>query len=130
MNRPGYRSAPAQRRIPPPAPGLSLQVLLASALDHHRHGRLAEAEGLYRRILSIDPRHAGCLHVLGTLAHQVDRQDAAAAWIRKAIAIDDRQAAFHANLGTVLQAQGKLEQAAACFERALALQPEACLRRT
>jgi tetratricopeptide (TPR) repeat protein len=98
--------------------------LLTSAIDHHQHGRLPEAERIYRQILAIEPHHSGALHLLGTLGHQVGRDDVAVALIQKAIAIDPRQAAFHANLGTALQAQGKLEEAAACYERALALKPD------
>ena len=44
--------------------------LLAFAWEHHRAGRLAEAEGLYRRILVECPGHPEALHGLGILAGQ------------------------------------------------------------
>jgi tetratricopeptide (TPR) repeat protein len=98
--------------------------LLEQALNHHRAGRLAEAEVLYRQILTKDPRHADSLHLLGMIEHQRGRHDAAVSLIGQAIAIDPDVAAFHSNLGTVLQAQGKLEEAGASFESALALKPD------
>lgn len=101
------------------------QHLLQNALEHHRAGRLAEAEAIYRRILADDARHADSLHLLGMIEHQRGRHEIAAAMISQAITIHPHVAAFHSNLGTVAQAQGKLHEAAACFERALTLQPDA-----
>jgi tetratricopeptide (TPR) repeat protein len=98
--------------------------MLADALGHHQAGRLAEAEGVYRRILAIDAHHADTLHLLGMIAEQGGRHDVAVEMIRQAIAINHTAAAYHSNLGTILQAQGKLEEAAACYERALALKPD------
>lgn len=101
-----------------------LQERLQHALGHHRAGRLAEAEMLYRQILEADPRHADSLHLAGMIAHQRGQQDIAVSMIRQAIAIQPNVAAFHSNLGSVLQAQGGIEEAAACFTRALSLQPD------
>jgi tetratricopeptide (TPR) repeat protein len=98
--------------------------MLAHALDHHRQGRLTEAERIYRQILAIDPRHADSLHLLGTLAHQIGQDEMAVELIRKAIEINGMTASYHSNLGTVLQAQGKLDEAAACYRSALALKPD------
>jgi tetratricopeptide (TPR) repeat protein len=98
--------------------------MLGHAVHHHQQGRLPEAERIYRRILAIDARHAGSLHMLGTLAHQVGQNDVAAQLIRAAIAIDPAQAGFHSNLGTVLQAQGKLDEAAAAYQEALDRNPK------
>jgi tetratricopeptide (TPR) repeat protein len=101
-----------------------IQSMLANALQFHQRGQLPEAERIYRQILAIDPRHAESLHLLGTLAHQVGREDVAVELIGKAIEVDKRQAAYHSNLGTVLQAIGNLDEAAASYERALALKPD------
>ena len=100
-----------------------VQGLLGSALEHHRAGRLTEAEKIYLQILAIDARQADCLHLLGMIAYQAGRHEAAVNLIRKAIAINEKGAAYHSNLGTVLQAEGRLDEAAASYERALALQP-------
>jgi tetratricopeptide (TPR) repeat protein len=107
----------------PQGPSPLLQAMLANALDHHQRGQLADAERIYRQILAIDPNHADCLHLLGTLAHQAGRHEIAVELIRKAIAIDKNQSAYHSNLGTALQALGKPGEAAASYRQALALKP-------
>jgi tetratricopeptide (TPR) repeat protein len=84
---------------------------------------LAAAEPLYHQILTKDPGHADALHLLGVLAHQVGRNDAAIRLIAAAIARDRRKAPYHSNLGAALQALGRLEEAADCYQRALALAP-------
>lgn len=93
--------------------------MLTTGMRHHRQGQLPEAERIYRRILSIDSLHAGGLHMLGTLAHQVGRQDVAIQLIRAAISIDPGHAAYYSNLATVLQAQSLLQEAAAAYQDAL-----------
>ena len=39
---------------------------LATAVEHHRAGRLGEAEGIYRRILAVEPWCAQAWHSMGT----------------------------------------------------------------
>ena len=98
--------------------------MLRTAIGHHRAGRVAEAESVYRQILAIDARHADSLHLLGMIAYQGGRSEAAIAMIQKAIAIDKTKAAYHSNLGTVFHAQGRLDEAAQCYQRAVTLQPD------
>jgi tetratricopeptide (TPR) repeat protein len=97
--------------------------MLAIAAKHQRAGRLPDAERIYRRILSLNSKHAGSLHMLGTLAKEVGRLDVAAQLILAAIAADPLPAAYHCNLGAVLQAQGKLDDAATAYELALDRNP-------
>lgn len=92
-------------------------------MQHHRAGRLAEAEAAYRGILAADPDNIDALHLLGVVAHQGGRQEQAAALITRALALDAGNAAAHSNLGVVLVAQGKPDEAIAAFRRALSLQP-------
>jgi Tfp pilus assembly protein PilF len=98
--------------------------ILKNALQHHRAGRLAEAEQLYRQILTIDAHQADSLHLLGMIAYQAGRYEDAVEMIRGAIAINEKGASYHSNLGTVLQAQGNLDEAAISYDRALALRPD------
>jgi tetratricopeptide (TPR) repeat protein len=100
-----------------------LDGLLTTGMKHHRQGQLPEAERIYRRILSIDSRHAGCLHMLGTLAHQVGREEVAVQLIRAAIGIEPEPAAYYSNLGTILQAQGLLAEATIAYQDALDRNP-------
>ena len=52
-------------------PQLSIDEAFAAALEHHRAGRLGEAEQGYRAILARAPEHADSLNLLGVIALQV-----------------------------------------------------------
>jgi tetratricopeptide (TPR) repeat protein len=117
---------PAVRQPGPPFspnPTAAIPVLARRALEFHQSGHLAEAEGLYRRILLLDPQHTDSLHLLGVLAHQVGQNAVAVALIGQAIAIDPHQAAYHCNLGTALQALRRADEAESSYRQALKLQP-------
>jgi predicted O-linked N-acetylglucosamine transferase (SPINDLY family) len=102
----------------------ALQEKIDQALDHHRAGRLAAAEELYRQVLVIDPRHADGLHLLGIIADQAGRHDAAAELIRRAIAVSGQRPDFHLHLGRALKAQGDVDGAIASYRRAVDLSPD------
>ncbi|HWA63238.1 MAG TPA: sulfotransferase [Caulobacteraceae bacterium] len=114
-------AAPASPARRPPTAELGFQR--AQAL--HRQGRLAEAEGLYRAVLDIQPDHAGALHYLGLAQSQQGRARETVVSIRKSIAIRPTAAA-HNDLGLVLAALGDADGAQAEYRRALALDPD-CL---
>ena len=44
-----------------------IEADLDAGLAYHEAGRLAEAEALYRRILTTDPDHAEALNLLGVI---------------------------------------------------------------
>lgn len=96
---------------------------LAQALDHHRAGRLAPAEALYREILARDPESPGALLGLGTIALQVGQYQLAAELLGRAAARAPRDPAAHANLGEAYRNLRRLDEAVASFRRALVLQP-------
>ncbi|HWE74565.1 MAG TPA: tetratricopeptide repeat protein [Stellaceae bacterium] len=94
------------------------------ALRLHQNGQFAEAERLYRQILTRDPRHADSLHLLGVLAYQRGEPQIAIDLIARAIAINDAVPFFHNNRGLALVALGQIGEAAAHYERALALKAD------
>ncbi len=96
---------------------------LQEALRHHQAGRLAEAEGLYRRVLSVDPRQADALHLLGMAAQARGRLDEAHQLVSRAVELKPAEAVFISNLGVVLEAQGRFAEAEAAYRRALDLNP-------
>ena len=49
---------------------MSLEEAYAVAIQHHKQGRFADAEAIYRQILSVQPDQPDTLHMLGLLAHQ------------------------------------------------------------
>jgi tetratricopeptide (TPR) repeat protein len=94
------------------------------AIEHHRAGRLAEAEGIYRRILAVQPDCFDALNNLGIIAHQVGRNEIAVELIRQAIALRPGSADAQGNLGAALRGLGRHDEAIAAFGRALAARPD------
>src|SRR5579862_3985322 len=77
---------------------MNIQQALNVALEHHRAGRLHEAEKIYRQILAQQPRHAEALHLLGVIAYQVGQVDAAIDLLRQALAVRPDFAEAHSQL--------------------------------
>ena len=97
--------------------------LLQSALEHHRAGRLREAEVLYRQVLGRDPNHADATHFLGLIAQQSGKTDAALQHMRRALALAPNNPVFHINLAIVLQELREYDQAISHCRTAIALRP-------
>src|ERR1700675_1382327 len=94
----------------------------AAAMAHHRAGRLVDAERLYRLACDIDPKNARAFHLLGVVAHQLGRSDAASL-VGRAVMLDPDFAEAHNDRGVILVANGLFADALPCFERAVALNP-------
>ena len=60
--------------------------VVEEGLEHHRAGRLPEAEAAYRRVLAAQSEHPEALHLLGVIAHQVGHNERAVELIQRAIA--------------------------------------------
>ena len=97
---------------------------LNTALRHHRAGELAQAEPLYRQVLAIDPNNADALHLLGVLARQCGRADAAVELIERAIVLFPNSAEYHVHLGEALADLRHIDRAIEQFEIAIRLRPE------
>jgi tetratricopeptide (TPR) repeat protein len=104
-------------------PELTVQQAIDAALEHHRAGRLNQAEQLYRQILAVQPDNAWALQLLGMIAHQVGNSKLAIQLIERAIAIDPTPADFHNNLGEIYRVNGRLEDAEASLLKCLAINP-------
>jgi tetratricopeptide (TPR) repeat protein len=89
----------------------------------HERGELAEAERLYREILQAEPRFAPAWHLLGVIASQCGRHDAAVNLFGRANALNPADAEAHNNLGSALLALGALDKGTDCFRRAVELHP-------
>ena len=66
---------------------LTLQQALDLAIQHHRAGRLPQAESIYKQILQGDPNQPVVLQLLGVSAHQAGNNDVAVDLITKVLAI-------------------------------------------
>ena len=91
-----------------------LQGFLKTAVDHHRAGKLGEAERLYRMVLQAAPNHPQALHHLGIIAVQCGKPEIGMDLIRRSVAIEPSAAAFN-NLGEALRAMGRLGEAVDCY---------------
>jgi predicted TPR repeat methyltransferase len=103
---------------------VTIQQAIETARRHHQAGRLADAEAIYRQVLTVEPHHADALHLLGVIAGQRGRSEEAADWIRKAIALRPGDPEAHKNLGVALKAAGRVDEAVAAFRKAIALKPD------
>jgi len=104
-------------------PPVAVSQVFAAALQHHRAGRLAEAEAAYRQILAVQPRHTDARQLLGLLAHQTGRNDLAMQLLVEVVAIDPHSPGAHAYLGGVYRSLGRLDEAIVSYRRALELGP-------
>lgn len=104
-------------------PQPSADQAFARALEHHRAGRLAEAERAYRRILEIEPEHADSLHLLGIIALQTGHLESALALVGRAAALRPDAAACRNNLGQILDRLGRHDEALRSYAAAIELDP-------
>ncbi len=96
---------------------------LQKAIDLHNSGDLQQAEKLYRQILQQDPQNSDAHHLLGLIAYQVKKYDAAIACIEKALALKPSTSVYHLNIGNVYKAQGDFMAALKSYEKAISLHP-------
>jgi predicted O-linked N-acetylglucosamine transferase (SPINDLY family) len=102
---------------------MSIQESLELALKHHRLNRLAEAEAIYRQVLSEHPDHPGALHLHGVLSAQTARADLAVDLIGRAIAANPKVAVYHLSMAKALGTLGRREEMTASLRRALEQDP-------
>src|ERR1700683_3349965 len=88
-------------------------ALLEEAAGHHRAGRLAQAEQVYRQILADHADSAAALHGLGVAASQRGDFTTAIDLIARAIAIDASNADYRVNMGLALGSTGRHSEAIA-----------------
>jgi len=103
---------------------MNIPQAFALARQHHRAGQLAEAEAIYREILAADPSHADALHLLGVLAGQTGRNEAAVDFIRRAIALRPDHPEAHKNLGVALKNSGQIAESITAYRQAIVLKPD------
>ncbi len=103
---------------------MSIAERMAHAMRLHETGHLADAEDIYRGVLSEEPRHAHALHLLGLAAYQQGRHAEAIDRIGEALAINGPQAVFYSNLGAVYLEVGRLDDTVASCVEALRLRPD------
>jgi protein O-GlcNAc transferase len=97
--------------------------LFEQAVRAHQGGRFSEAEDLYRKIISDEPKHFDALHMLGVICSGNGKAQDADKFFRAALSIDSGFPPCHVNYGFFLLKQKRLDDAVASFDRALLLFP-------
>ncbi len=97
----------------------TIRQALAMAVDHHNGGKLSDAAGIYRLILTIQPDNAIALHNLALLADGEEAMDL----FRRALAADPANLHAALTLGQALQARDRLDEAIVTYRHALAAMP-------
>jgi protein O-GlcNAc transferase len=93
-------------------------------VQHHRGGRLADAERLYGKVLARAPNHANAAFLLGVLALESGRVDPAADLFARAVRLAPQNAAYQANLGEAQRRLRRLGEATDSLARAIVLNPD------
>lgn len=96
---------------------------LDQAVNHHKAGRVREAEALYSQVLAHDPKNPVALHLMGVVQHQKGDAFKAVQMIGQAVRVRPDYLDAHMNLGQVQRGLNQLDAAAASFEAALKVEP-------
>ncbi len=98
--------------------------LLDGAFALHKAGRLADAENIYKQILTADPGHFDGRHLLGLILHQRRQFAAAVDQFDLALRREPNNVLALNNRGLALKRLKRFEEALASYNRALVLRPD------
>ncbi|QCG93049.1 tetratricopeptide repeat protein (plasmid) [Azospirillum sp. TSA2s] len=119
----GIRAA----RLQPPLPRSILMVspsqALAIAIQHHKAGRLPDAEAVYGAILRQVPDAADALYLWGVARGQRGDRPMAELLCRQAVEREAKLRLFDAELGAPVRARGDFDHLARLFAADVALRP-------
>jgi protein O-GlcNAc transferase len=101
-----------------------LQSLLQNAITHHRAGRLAEAETLYRQARMAAPRNFDVLHLSGLVAYQQGRMNDAVDLLGRAHKLDRKSPVCEMRYALALLAAKRPEEAERHLRHAVEVKPD------
>jgi protein O-GlcNAc transferase len=110
--------------MPEPPQLASLASTLRQAKALHQQGRLAEAQPLYRKVLTQAPNSFDALHLLGVLEIQRRNYEAALPLLDWALQLNANSAPAEAAIGHALYQLGRPDEALVHLDRALAIKPD------
>lgn len=105
----------------PPSPA---ETEFADALARHRAGQIAEAAGLYERVLAADAGHHEARRLLGLACFQAGRPQDAERLLRETISAAPGNAKAYDNLAVVLHVMRRDDEALPALRKAVELEPE------
>ncbi len=98
-----------------------IQRLLHDGLVHHRAGRLAQAEALYRRVRQVQPGNFDAIHLSGVIALQQGRAAEAADLLGRAHKMAPKNVSCAQRFGLALISIGRPAEAEPILRAAVAL---------
>lgn len=104
--------------------GEQVKTLSASALVLANRGQIADAEQIYRQILSIAPYHASSLSFMAAQAYSRGETDEALALMGKAIQGNPHNPWLLQSRAQMFRHHGRLEDSTRDLDQALTLQPD------
>src|SRR3989338_2505186 len=93
-------------------------------LESQTQGRLAEAENLYLRSLSLVPDRPSILTNLYVVLIQQEKYEAAIVYIDKVLELSPEDAAAWFNKAVWLSGRQRFQEALSCCDRAIAIKPD------
>jgi tetratricopeptide (TPR) repeat protein len=102
---------------------MTIDDAVQAGLRCQQEGRLAEAEHIYRTVLSAEPAHPPALHLLGLVLHQLGQSERGLPLLERAAALWPNNVEFHNNYGKVCQVLNRWEEAATAFRKVIELNP-------
>jgi len=103
---------------------LPAEALFATALDHHCHGRLAEAVDFYRQVITRRPEEGTAYLNLGLAQLGLGRGEEAIQTFRWVVALSPERAEAQGCLGMALASRDRHGEALDAFAAALRLKPD------
>ena len=97
---------------------------LAHAAEHHKEGRLEEAERLYREVLRDNPQHVDALRMLGRIALSAKRNADAERLLRRAVELAPDFGGAIMDLARLLKEQNRFDEALEHCNRLVELEPQ------
>jgi tetratricopeptide (TPR) repeat protein len=96
---------------------------LALAAEHHKEGRLEEAERLYREIIRANPKNVDAIRLLGRVALSARRHNDAERLFHRAIRLAPDFTGAMADLARLFKEQNRFDEAIEWFEKVIELEP-------
>ncbi len=100
------------------------EEILARGMEHHKAGRLDQAEADYRRVLSSNTNDVDALYLLARIKHGDGDNGQALELLEQALVVEPDNLRVIRERGLTLLDSRRLEQARDSFERALELEPD------
>lgn len=102
-----------------------IQRQLQIAVTHHRAGRLAEAEAIYRRVLASQPKNTDALYLLGLVTQLTARFAESADLFQRAVRVNPKSAKYLVNfaLSAGGMGLGRTHEAIEALRKAVAIDP-------